>query len=352
MVSGAIQKLDIYRHSQKTRQSKGKYPRFHQKDMHLPTSPVTLLSCQSTAISCSFVGHMVMQNDPPPVSYNFPQALIAVVQLVHATFTLLDSFGGQIHRYGFAAFGLTVTPYALMSFINLLGGLLTPKYSSLYLVRTSVMLEAIGRGSQFDGIVGMIREGLEGLDGFMVSEGFGSSFRFVAHQGSLKMNVRTEKRDGDPDIPSVWVPSCGPIVRHRRYSYDANEVVLRNSPRYGRKHNVFLEHLRGYGPYATILTSAVSVAIIGGMSGFRVQDSTLLQRIATFSWVIMGIFVGSFLSFILAVLPEDFGLFWVYVWESTLRLIVKGCRGCFFSIVGGWFGESCGTSWETAEAWD
>ena len=62
--------------------------------------------------------------------------------------------GDQIQRYGYAAFGLTVAPYLLMSIVNLLGTMLTPDYPCLYLVSSEVMDEAARReGARFEGMV-------------------------------------------------------------------------------------------------------------------------------------------------------------------------------------------------------
>jgi hypothetical protein len=101
-------------------------------------------------------------------SYSFSRALIAVVQLVFASMTIYQSKGDQITRYGYAAFGLTVVPYLTMSFINLLGAMLTPDYSHVYLVSSEIMEEARRRGGHFEGLVGTVgappvREGLEGV---------------------------------------------------------------------------------------------------------------------------------------------------------------------------------------------
>ncbi|KAH8760765.1 hypothetical protein BGZ57DRAFT_905275 [Hyaloscypha finlandica] len=55
---------------------------------------------------------------------------------------------------------------------------------------------------------------------------------------------------------------------------------------------------------ATILVSALSIAIIGAMSGFHARESTILQRVITMTWVTYGIYVGSMLSFLLIVFKE------------------------------------------------
>lgn len=87
--------------------------------------------------------------------YSFAKGIIAVLQLFYASYTITETKGDQISRYGYAAFGLTVAPYIIMSFINLVSFLLTADYSHVYLVSTDVMKEAEDRhGGRFDGIIG------------------------------------------------------------------------------------------------------------------------------------------------------------------------------------------------------
>ena len=61
-------------------------------------------------------------------SRDFVKILIALFQVVYSSWTLYEARGDQIERFGYVAFSLTVTPYAVMSVINLMGGLLAPVY--------------------------------------------------------------------------------------------------------------------------------------------------------------------------------------------------------------------------------
>ncbi|KUL84656.1 hypothetical protein ZTR_06663 [Talaromyces verruculosus] len=54
------------------------------------------------------------------------------------------------------AFGFTVTPYLVMSFLNLLANCFTPTFPNLCLVHTEIMDEAISRGGRFTDIVGKL----------------------------------------------------------------------------------------------------------------------------------------------------------------------------------------------------
>lgn len=70
-------------------------------------------------------------------SYNFIKILVSVAQLLFAISTLYRTRGDQVDLYGYAAFGLTVTPYAWMSFINLLGNLMRPQYDTMFVVEST-----------------------------------------------------------------------------------------------------------------------------------------------------------------------------------------------------------------------
>ena len=81
------------------------------------------------------------------------KSCIAICQLLFSCFTLYHARGNQIELYGYAAFGFTVVPYAVMSIVNLIANLLVPHYPTLYMVRTPTMDQAEEAGGQFEGVV-------------------------------------------------------------------------------------------------------------------------------------------------------------------------------------------------------
>lgn len=89
-------------------------------------------------------------------SHSIPKSVIAIFQLLFSCFTLYHTRGNQIALYGYAAFGLTVLPYTIMSLINLVATIVTPHYPTLYMVRTSMMIEAEGAGGRFEGVIANI----------------------------------------------------------------------------------------------------------------------------------------------------------------------------------------------------
>jgi uncharacterized membrane protein len=96
------------------------------------------------------------------LSYNYSlvKIMVSLGQAIYTIFTLYQARGDQIAQFGYAAFGLTVAPYAVVSILNLLGSLLCPEFPVIYMVESSIMEEARRRGDEyiFEGTVGKVDE--------------------------------------------------------------------------------------------------------------------------------------------------------------------------------------------------
>jgi len=93
-------------------------------------------------------------------SLSTPKVAASLVQVTAAIVTVYRTRGTQLDTYGYAAFGLSVIPYTLMSIINLVGNLVTPDYEAIFMVRSEAMDEAEARGGKFSGVMG--RRGVAG----------------------------------------------------------------------------------------------------------------------------------------------------------------------------------------------
>lgn len=91
-------------------------------------------------------------------NYNRVKTLVALGQTLYGITTLYQARGDQVSKFGYAAFGLTVALYAVMSIINLIGSLFCPEYPEMYLVDSKIMAEARKRGGHFHGLVGRLVE--------------------------------------------------------------------------------------------------------------------------------------------------------------------------------------------------
>ncbi|KAK3942948.1 hypothetical protein QBC46DRAFT_447257 [Diplogelasinospora grovesii] len=165
-------------------------------------------------------------------SYNAPKLLMSLIQAIWAIIVKNCGSdccqpkripGDQIDQYGYAAFGLTVAPYAWMSVLNILGNILTPDYPAVFMLRTPLMDEVEER-------------------------------KLGKFEGELRVKIDYSRSyEPDPD----WV------------DFEGSVVVL-----------------------STFVFGLIPLAIIGGLSGFRSQNSTPLQRGFTMSWLAVGFIIG------------------------------------------------------------
>ena len=175
------------------------------------------------------------EKDSPPFTlscgYNAIGILVSIGQLIFASSTLYLSRGDQINRFGYAAFGLTVIQYALMSLLNLFGNLMCPQYPTLYLVESRAMLEArTVPGALFEGAVGRLIE------------------------DDAKPQLQWSQRQRPPPwwkVKAAWIRI----------------------------------------PFA-LIPPAITIAIIGSLSHFHAGSSTYAQRAWVMAWLAVGSYVG------------------------------------------------------------
>ena len=216
---------------------------------------------------------------------NFAKGLIAIFQTLYASFTLYHARGDQIQHYGYAAFGLTVVPYIVMSIINLASTILTPDYSVMYLVESEAMEEAKKReNAKFDGVVGRIltTSTLDGgsqnvkfefnSDGKMAVLARGSDAQFTKFDEEAEMDMGEARID-----PWTGNAAVRPFRRPLR-------VICRSSE-LPRREPVFGKDLIISASYALAL---ISLAVNGALSHFKPNQSTQAQRAWTMAWLALG----------------------------------------------------------------
>jgi hypothetical protein len=96
-------------------------------------------------------------------SYNLHKTLITIAQILYALTSLYHTRIHQIARFGYAAFGLTVAPYAVMSLMNLISCVFSPDFKGIYMTSSGVMEEARARGGVFEEIVGELVDERSGI---------------------------------------------------------------------------------------------------------------------------------------------------------------------------------------------
>jgi len=288
-------------------------------------------------------------------TYNLVKALIALVQSAYALYTLYRAQGDQVEQFGYAAFGLTVAPYAVMSVVNLIGNLCRPDYPSLYLIESSAMDEARKRGGVFSGAVGRVREEDFAVCGCYLVDGddaeqlhfsadekgdltatFGTtsppaswdtinasscSEKSTPSRSSLTPHSRSirplpEKLDytGTNDDPYLLIPCCNPIQRSPIPSTDdipprhyISKLTLRrnNWPFKSRSWATYFRprtthrHTRHWHITKYLLTFTIALtplAINGALSHFRTGTIPLKEsatwRSYAMQWLAWGVWGG------------------------------------------------------------
>ncbi|EIW79713.1 hypothetical protein CONPUDRAFT_74074 [Coniophora puteana RWD-64-598 SS2] len=91
------------------------------------------------------------------------KVVISIAQIMFASFTLYQAAENQVDVFGYAAYGLSVIPYLMQSVVNLFTGYFTGEYPCAFVIKTSILAEAIGRmgpekAKKFSGEVGTPKE--------------------------------------------------------------------------------------------------------------------------------------------------------------------------------------------------
>jgi hypothetical protein len=191
------------------------------------------------------------------------KVISAIVQLLFACLTLYHSRGDQLDKYGYAAYGLTVIPYAVMSFVNLVANLTTPDYPAFYMVRTETMDRAERDGGIFVGAVANLYRNT--ATGIIEPDGVeGVSLDAI-----------------DPEIGSSAHVNHGRSIGTGRYVGRWKKPLSETALLYGA---IGLGALAFVAPYV----------IIDSLTGFKSQSSTSAQRAWTMAWLVVGEVYGLF----------------------------------------------------------
>lgn len=222
-------------------------------------------------------------------SYNLSQGLIAILQTISAFITLYRSRGDQLQHYGYAAFGLTVIPYLLMSIVNLLSTILTPDYDELYLIYSEIMREAVGQGGTFDGVVGCIVAAPLGEETFDAT--------FAGDNDNIIMQPVTRERTGgsiqDEQTleTNTTLENNAPLETKMPEETDTHSIITQRVivPSYPRNDGGLTKGLvasylrnncgltRGilefYGSFCgSIFIGSIAIATIGGLTSFHRRE--------------------------------------------------------------------------------
>ncbi|KAK3358205.1 hypothetical protein B0T25DRAFT_541148 [Lasiosphaeria hispida] len=234
----------------------------------------------------SFAAPQNTEGSPPSISsnYNWVQSLVGLFQAGSAGLTLYRSRGDQIERYGYAAFGLTVIPYLIMSVFNLVAQIATADYPTFYMVSSPEMKEARRRGGVFDGAVGTLV--VDEWDGKADKREPVYQARFAG--SGNPGGVEVTKMYGDGSLPPVTIKGL--------WSRSAADGDIRIP-----KHTTFKLHKYPSSSFRKwsflyfvlpILLGCLSLVVVGALTHFKNGESSNAQRAWIMSWLVVGIACG------------------------------------------------------------
>lgn len=238
----------------------------------------------------------ISDDGPAPIvqlaaSRSTAKVVIALVQTIYASYTLYETRGDQIRRYGYASFGLTVAPYAVMSVVNLIGSLLVPVYPSLFLVRSEVMdeVECIDGQRKFEGTVGVL-----GLPDVQSERWF-----FDTEPGSADNDGMADQNDRPGTQPRGPTSTFARLGREDKKDFAVSIPACSISLPAVQRQSLMALFTDLYLTVAEVdLALGVSVAlglplaILGGISHFDEGESTRAQRGWVMGWLVVGAVYG------------------------------------------------------------
>ncbi|EPQ53345.1 hypothetical protein GLOTRDRAFT_95311 [Gloeophyllum trabeum ATCC 11539] len=261
-------------------------------------------------------------------SQSWLQMAISIAQLFFSSMTLYRARGDQIDYYGYAAFGLSVIPYTLMSLVNLFGSMILGDYPYVYVLNTPVLQEAARRpDASFDGYVGYLPRNETGSTGphdpafTPVYLSWHSEVQTDDDEKKSRdiLTVRVEDGSEPREFELLSDPNATDFVFHIQSVTNTKRVppsrtgirlellrILQAAYDSCRSQEGFRATLRKrLGPDVQLNKSDL-FEIIGGpvalvlpylviyaLSGFKAERSTIAQRAWLMAWLGMGQFFGA-----------------------------------------------------------
>jgi len=256
---------------------------------------------------------------------------VSVVQLTASCITLYRSSGSQLDRYGYAAFGLTVFPYTLMSFVNFLCLAVVGDYPCAYILPTGISREAEkrlqhdqnGSGHHLDTHLDIPLHMKEAKDGYSSSEE--SSVQQVIDNGPASATLEGGEKDclnSDDKFHVVTlqiVEGERAVLRLKKGGFTKDFTLIDNTSKDEDAHvleihpildsepktmkDIFKEgqviwvdvlstHWGIFAAIATFLGLGLPYLVIYLLTRFREQQSTVAQRAWIISWLVTNQVVG------------------------------------------------------------
>ncbi|KAL8668879.1 MAG: hypothetical protein Q9168_006511 [Polycauliona sp. 1 TL-2023] len=256
-------------------------------------------------------------------THDVPRILFSIIQTAMGGYSLYRAGGTQIERYGYAAYGLTVLPYMMVSVINLIGSLLSSEYETVYLVHSAIMDEMKLRGGLCDGVVGTLErpphQTYADNDGETETRIQGQTNEFAYSSGelhchdtangspSVELQVATANHK-DPErylwLAQKWSRSCEAARKNREGRKDESPsaaplLCVPSHSGFTRLSPLWYQSwMKGFTIVLLMLALGLPYVIIAVLTGWKPGNSTSTQRSFVTNWYICGQIQGYAVSMV------------------------------------------------------
>lgn len=223
----------------------------------------------------------------PPIELacnsNYVKAAVSVAQIVFGAVTIYRTRGNQIEKYGYAAFGLSVTPYVWMSLINLVGNIVRPSYPALYITDSKWLEEAKGKSASWPGLstIGRLSDSSADKAHDRLLESVSSQKATLEKRRALLKKYKHVRGPWAGFVRGFYRPDgrMFSVERHPDDIFDSQLVRME------RKSRPLYCILLIVGPISAL---AVPLIVTGTLSGFATGESSMMQRFWIMAWLLLG----------------------------------------------------------------
>ncbi|KAF2012659.1 hypothetical protein BU24DRAFT_425294 [Aaosphaeria arxii CBS 175.79] len=264
-------------------------------------APRTFKNKKRRILNCILPG--IQSVDEPQIevacSNNSIKSVASIVQVIFAISTLYRTRGNQIKRYGYAAYGLTVTPYAWMSIINGFGNIIRPQYSSIFVVDSFRLAEVRRLPPEFENCV-------DSTIGKLTDESAKSAE--VEFNQARSRNSKAKSKKTDIGFKNRFTQQLRAEENKHTFGYKFGYNIARILGRRKRKRSTnsssedddeerqvvfkLMDLVDNSSPLPPFIGISVPLIVVGALSEFSAGDSTYAQRVWLMLWLALGALIN------------------------------------------------------------
>ncbi|KAH8725619.1 hypothetical protein GQ44DRAFT_826426 [Phaeosphaeriaceae sp. PMI808] len=240
-------------------------------------------------------------------SNSLMKTCLALLQTGYAMFSVYRARGDQIDLYGYAAPGLSVIQYIIMSVLNLIAQAVSDDYPMFYMVSSAEMDEAIRRGGIFQGAVARLEPwdgGIDELEKELCISTNSGPWIVDRNTGLGGWSLRSQHPDTTPNFHqietkvassgshNIYIPTCTKFQR-KGQNQETQLRLADWSPHSTAIRRILHDTWRRYSFLAPLACSFISFSLLGGLSKFHSgTHSASIERGFMISWLITGMLCG------------------------------------------------------------